>query len=384
MIIGTHMKQVKLFALLLIWFCLPVFLSAGPITGGTAIEGYPEETNCALAPPSTVTVSNITGFSAQVSWTPVQGATWYKVRLAEVANPNNTTTQYTTNTFVTLNGLIYSTNYIVFVSATECSPRDPFGIEQMRPFTTPAIIIDDALLLERCSEFNIEIPIVNNTVTITDLPQNIPGAPPTDYVQYEIVKNNTLFIQFALWVLHDNNNNTNTFTPYYHQFGVAGLSRFPNTGGSTPDILIKETEGLLDLVRVAPVSTGPGMPPLIKFEFLQNTENIHVRTCKGGFTNGGDDRNASSPPTALPQLTAVPNPFNDQTTLHYTVGKDSPVTLTLYNSTGSAVKTILNGAWAEAGAQLTEVQTSDLPNGLYFVVLETNEGRQVSTLVKTN
>ena len=64
-----------------------------------------------------------------------------------------------------------------------------------------------------------------------------------------------------------------------------------------------------------------------------------------------------------------PNPFNPVTVIRYTLPVDGNVTLTVYNSTGEVVKTLVNGVQT-AGSHQIEFSAAELPSGIYFYRLE--------------
>ena len=57
---------------------------------------------------------------------------------------------------------------------------------------------------------------------------------------------------------------------------------------------------------------------------------------------------ASVPDTVLAAIPA-PNPFNPSTTLHFQVPEAAPVWLTIHNTSGQVVSTLLHGAELQAG-----------------------------------
>lgn len=60
-----------------------------------------------------------------------------------------------------------------------------------------------------------------------------------------------------------------------------------------------------------------------------------------------------------------PNPFNPETKINYSVPTRSYVTITLYNISGSEVRTLASG-YMEAGTHSVVLNASELPSGVYF------------------
>src|SRR5208283_5090389 len=60
-----------------------------------------------------------------------------------------------------------------------------------------------------------------------------------------------------------------------------------------------------------------------------------------------------------------PNPFNPVTVIHYSLPKESHVTLTVYNVLGQVIATLLNET-EQPGYKSVSFNGNDLPSGLYF------------------
>jgi len=78
-----------------------------------------------------------------------------------------------------------------------------------------------------------------------------------------------------------------------------------------------------------------------------------------------------------------PNPFNPITNISYTLPKDSRVTLTIYNTLGEAVETLVNEMQA-ANRYEAVWNATTLPSGVYFYRLQAlPTGRQAGNFVET-
>ena len=64
-----------------------------------------------------------------------------------------------------------------------------------------------------------------------------------------------------------------------------------------------------------------------------------------------------------------PNPFNPTTTIEFTLGQPSMVTLKIYNILGQQVATLLNRESMDDGDQEIEFNAGNLPSGVYFYQL---------------
>jgi photosystem II stability/assembly factor-like uncharacterized protein len=74
-------------------------------------------------------------------------------------------------------------------------------------------------------------------------------------------------------------------------------------------------------------------------------------------------------PSSLHLSQNSPNPVTQSTTISFTLGEPSYITLTLYDATGREVAALANG-FMDAGAHDVPFQRSDLPSGVYFYRLE--------------
>ena len=80
-----------------------------------------------------------------------------------------------------------------------------------------------------------------------------------------------------------------------------------------------------------------------------------------------------------------PNPFNPTTLLRYDLLKDSKVSITIYNSMGNLVKTLVNGS-QKAGNKTVQWNATNDKNelvsaGLYFYTLQDDNSRQTGKMV---
>lgn len=83
-------------------------------------------------------------------------------------------------------------------------------------------------------------------------------------------------------------------------------------------------------------------------------------------TGIGED--AGDAPASLDLLTSAPNPFNDRTSLAFTLPEAGRATLDVYSVTGQKVATLVDGHVA-AGAHNVVFSGSGLPSGLYIARL---------------
>ncbi len=80
----------------------------------------------------------------------------------------------------------------------------------------------------------------------------------------------------------------------------------------------------------------------------------------------------SSQPTEYSLSQNYPNPFNPTTIIQYSIPQSGNVKLTIYNSLGEEVETLVN-SFEEAGTYNINFDAAQLSSGIYYCRLETNE-----------
>lgn len=86
--------------------------------------------------------------------------------------------------------------------------------------------------------------------------------------------------------------------------------------------------------------------------------------------------------TYTPQLSAKPNPFNNATTLEYSVRSSMQVTITLYDLHGRPIQQLLSEK-QEAGRYQIDVAGTDLVSGIYLCVLKMGHHTKTLRIIKS-
>jgi len=94
----------------------------------------------------------------------------------------------------------------------------------------------------------------------------------------------------------------------------------------------------------------------------------------------------TSIPAYSPDLNAIiininPNPITEKTTIKYTLEKPDKITLQILNIKGIEVKTLIDKNQI-AGEYTIMINNLDLPAGVYFCVIKTNESLQTTKMIK--
>jgi hypothetical protein len=83
-------------------------------------------------------------------------------------------------------------------------------------------------------------------------------------------------------------------------------------------------------------------------------------------------------------LTIFPNPFIESTTVQFNFHGGERVSITLMDILGREMRQIANAAEYSEGQHRIEIQTSDLPTGLYLLTLRAGDDVMVKRIVKGN
>ena len=75
-----------------------------------------------------------------------------------------------------------------------------------------------------------------------------------------------------------------------------------------------------------------------------------------------------------------PNPFNPTTTIVYSIGKAGPVTISLYNTLGQKIKTLVDGQQLSGEYTIT-VDGSELSSGIYFYSIDAGDFVQTKKMI---
>ncbi len=75
-----------------------------------------------------------------------------------------------------------------------------------------------------------------------------------------------------------------------------------------------------------------------------------------------------------------PNPFNPATTVSFTIPKPGNVSFRVFDPKGSEVRNYLN-AFLQSGTYNVQIEGSDLPSGVYFYELQTEDFREAKRMI---
>jgi len=104
-----------------------------------------------------------------------------------------------------------------------------------------------------------------------------------------------------------------------------------------------------------------------------------LRTTNGGVTFIGKDNNITNPNEFILSQN-YPNPFNPNTTINYSLPKQSNVKIKVYNILGKEILTLVNENKPQ-GNYSVEFNANNLSSGVYFYILSTGQFTQVKKMI---
>lgn len=95
----------------------------------------------------------------------------------------------------------------------------------------------------------------------------------------------------------------------------------------------------------------------------------------------GSNLAVTTEPIGVNQITVYPNPISSQATVDYELVNKTPISLAIYNSNGQLVKVLLDKVVQETGQYTMPLNVSDLPQGIYYVNLQSDSGNLIKKLM---
>ena len=192
---------------------------------------------------------------------------------------------------------------------------------------------------------------IRATVNI-NLPSNLPAG------NYKL-----RVMAIEKWVIYQSPPGTNGETIFEHVFRRA----YPNTAG-TQFNGIAGNQQFVFTYKVDPAWRDSSM---ITVAFIQNDNNREVLNTGKGTTNLVGIGSNNGIPTGYSLSQNYPNPFNPVTNIQFGLPASSNVHLAVFDMLGQQVSLIANGKY-DAGNHSIEYNASNLPSGIYFYTLRTD------------
>lgn len=161
---------------------------------------------------------------------------------------------------------------------------------------------------------------------------------------------------------------TSMATP--HVAGIAALMLQEN-----PDLSSVDVRDILQQTARSDNNTGSNLPNTTwgsgkadayaaVMQSVTSTDDVHIKTT----------------PVATRLHPAYPNPFNPSTVIQYELASMSEVHVTVYNSIGQRVATLVSGNVQAEGTHRVTFDAGTLGSGIYIVRLQTPGGMQTQTM----
>ncbi len=399
------MQRILLFSLSLLAFSLtltPVQAHA-PINpkkvSSSLVEG------CALPAPDWMVVTGTTGSSVSVAWSAVTGAALYRVQAHNLTQNITYPDVFTTALNYTQAGLNPG-DVVLFEAAASACPDFPAN-ESFREARAEGqagkIVIEDIVHLGTPQTFNgltttvSLIPVVEGGHSVwfrrVKIEQGANGGTTNHRTMFNLWADCNYVVHlepdyaFTNLYLHNLTSLTPSKVEYKVNEGNTALIRVFN-----PEV-ISETEVRVSLnfpsnyliKQISPVITTtlpnacevPSQLPMVVNEnnsWVTESDELALET-----------KDLSAQADLQQGKTTIlginPNPFTDQLQVNFELSDISAVTFSLINAYGQTVQAF-ELPEMEAGLHNLSVQTESLPNGLYYVALQTAEGRQIKTVIK--
>jgi hypothetical protein len=183
----------------------------------------------------------------------------------------------------------------------------------------------------------------------------------------------------GFWVIADT---TATGTPAAYDVDLGFIAVNGGPGGTTTfsydtDVayypgFAKSTYHSYYIVARPETTVTPGVIPGFSTPHMAANSNLYTF----GVEEFGDEQVTQS-------LSAAPNPFTQSATISYSLAKSSNVRLTVYNTAGQVVETLVNDV-QPAGRYSIDYDGVSLPSGIYFYRLNTADNNVTKSLIKVN
>ncbi len=117
------------------------------------------------------------------------------------------------------------------------------------------------------------------------------------------------------------------------------------------------------------------------FYNLNNSQYWAVLNFISGPLDVREEESPFGSPTAYNLLQNYPNPFNPSTTIKFELPKQSAVYLKIYNVVGEEIATLVNGEVLGNGTYSVTFDASNLPSGVYFYELRSDNVVQSKKMI---
>jgi len=381
--------QMRLFTYLVLTF-LALSFSRAPLAADNFNPGITRTMNtCPATPPAGLVVTGITPTTISVAWFSGAGL-YYKIDAYDLTGGFGLSPTYTTGSSVTVNNLTPNHDYQISVSASNC-PDGPYGDPIAIYATTGNIIVEGIIYVQTpCTP-----PQGGNTTTPGIIYTNCvakssnTAQPYTDAFIGRITYQGAILHFSMAWeqdTLHigkvGNQGYASDSGYTFHQFSTEMVVCRYN---GTPLFSATFDASAIDIAAV-------------DFSFMQQCtfSRCGAVSCDppGSLIGGGNDgrlsgkkklgseANERGQPESIIDVMVAPNPFSESTRVQYALSEPTVVELKLYDVLGKLVQIVQPAESLPAGNHEVTVDGTGLPDGVYFLTVQTGDKHKNYTLVK--
>mgnify|MGYP001465284569 CR=1 FL=1 len=380
-------------------FFSTLFIQASPPIPGTYKSGETPASSCPAPPPANLHTSAVTATTVTLEWDTIDANITYKVEGIDVTNGTVLPTIYTTADQYTYTNLVPGHTHNFAVSATYCGPGGTTGDAITIKDVVTGIFITELIVefsnpCEPASRQGETPPVTGDKITVCvhefttpppplELDQGYIGALRYDGEPYKfaIAKKGAYFY---VGEFQANPANPPVPNPKYRWRGNGVLGQYESV-----TLLYRKTNGedleILDINIIQFVS-APTMAQITFLKDLQTYGGCYIsnNSCGGVPSGPRNDQTALSEKTAGTDIITAPfpNPFSSHTTLQYALAEPQPVHIQLFDLAGRLVQTVQAPTLQDSGSYETRGDGASLPNGLYFLHLQTGAERNILPVVK--
>lgn len=376
------MKKRFVFALLL----LSLFNTGFTFDKGVMAKGVAgSELECPAPPPNYLNVTNVTPHSISLAWGPVSSAPptiYFKLEGYDNTNSSALPTVYTTAWNYTYTGLTPGHNYTFELRASYCDGGE-YGTSIMANSNTGIIITDLIVGIQECT------PNTSREITVD---QNFSiGVQSSTTVPMQTLTN-PYTGQFSY------NGNTCTFALAFVPSTSAVYKEV--SGGFTFDSIENGAAaickyGSTEIFKVTYVASRGGAATYVGLSVVFKQAVTNYYYCGNYGINSIAAPAADLPEEAgespvedralmgrRPNGIISPNPFANSAILQYTIDEATLVDIGLYDATGRLIRHVMSATQMEPGNYTAVIEGAGVPDGVYYLRLQTGTRHENFTLIK--
>ncbi|HEU4716716.1 MAG TPA: T9SS type A sorting domain-containing protein [Bacteroidia bacterium] len=162
---------------------------------------------------------------------------------------------------------------------------------------------------------------------------------------------------------------------------VIGTTNIPSLSGNS---LITISSWDIDINNTPGIPAGTyrlGIWVDSNDDISETDENNNTGLLAGNISYNPSASGIASAVVAASSVTCFPNPANVSATFTYSLTQNTNVSVKLYDITGNLVSTLSDNEQSAAGDHQLTIDTSSLPDGVYFITLSTGEESVVRRVV---